>query len=203
MAKKITAASIERALGVKAGRTDKIILGNDDKPVEVTVKRTLSIAERSSMIKDIASMVFLKDADGCEQYVPYLKHFAYDFNIVNYFTNITLPEDATKTWEFIDNTGIAILVSDKVGGCYIADIIRDANELIEYKKSELLKTSKLDTLLESIADVINALKKKIETLDVADISEFLQDHAPELKDELADLLKSIKAPKEALEKSAE
>ena len=187
---KITAANIIKAMGL--GDDKKILLtcGTMDDTIEILVKPRLSLLERANMIQDILSMVFMTSPDGVVTYHPEFKRFAFEYEIVNYFTDISLPVNSDKAWEFLDRTHIAARIAGTVHDGYIAEIIAEANEMIEYRKQELLKRSKLDQVLDGLVDVLGAAQNKTENLDLGQIIAYAQANAPELKEKLDALLRS-------------
>lgn len=188
--KKITVASMMRAMNADKQNKDIMTIGEGEDQFKVTVKKKLNLHERADMVSSIVDMVWARDENDNEVFAPYLRKFAYDFNILNYFTDIPLPDDMDKVWEFIDNTNITVMVIDFVGGGYIDNIIREANEAIEYRKAKALKRSKLDNILDSLSDVISAVSNKTQNLDVNGILDLTQAYAPELKGEVENIIRS-------------
>ena len=83
---KITLKAIREALGEKPENTTTFTIGTQDNTVEVIVKKTLSLDERRDMVNGIVDMLFVNDTENGEQYCPFLKKFAFEYNIVTYFT---------------------------------------------------------------------------------------------------------------------
>lgn len=189
-AKKITIASMMKAMEINKNNKDALVIGEGENQVEVIVKKKLTLFERADMVNSIVSMVWSQDENGTEMYAPYLRKFAYDFNILNYFTNIQLPDDMDKIWEFVDNADIAGMVIDFVGGGYIENIIREANEAIEYRKAEILKRSKLDNIFDSLSGIMKAVGDKTQNLDMNGMLELVEKYAPELKGEFNKILQA-------------
>jgi hypothetical protein len=186
--KKITATSIFDAIGVKERNSDKLIIGEGENQIEIAVRKKLSLTRRADMVNSIVNMVWYQDEDGNDVLAPYLRKFAYEFNILNYFTNIALPDDMEKVWDLIDNTDIAGAVMDFVGHGYIENIIREANEAIEYRKSENLKRSKIDTILTSLGGIVKSVGQETENLDAGGIIGLVERFAPELKDKFKNIV---------------
>lgn len=189
-AKKITTVNILKAMELGENRALSFTCGSGEGAVEVLVKPRLPLLERQSMVGDIADMVFISNEEGDVTYCPGFKKFAVEYEIINYFTNITLPVDSEKAWEFLEKTGIAARVADVLPDGYVVEIVTDANELIEYRKQELLKRSKFDAVLDNIADVVKAVGAKTEGIELPQILEYVQKNAPELKGEVEQLIKS-------------
>ena len=187
---KITAANIMKAMCLEDEKKTVLACGMNEDTVEISVKPRLSLPERANMIQDILSMVFITSTDGAVIYHPEFKRFAFEYEIVNYFTDISLPVNSDKAWEFLDRTGIANRIANTVRDGYIIEIITEANEMIEYRKQELLKRSKLDQVLDGLVDVLGAAQSKTENLDLGQIIAYAQENAPELKEKLDALLRS-------------
>lgn len=185
--KGVEASAVLKAIGVD-NDVQILTIGEGENRVEVIVKKRLSLGERADMVDSIASMVCSQNESG-DFFAPYLRKFAYDFNVLNYFTNIKLPDDMNKVWELVDGTDIAARVIDALGrNTCVQSIIHEANELIEHRKNALLKKTKVDTLLDTVIDIAHGVKSSTDGLDTAGIVELAQQYAPELKDKLKELL---------------
>lgn len=199
--KKITAAHIERAMGIEKEKTAKLIIGEGENAVEVTVKKTLSLYERSNIVEDIVSMIFMTGDDGEEIYAPYMMKFAFGFNILNYFTNIPLPADINKVWEFMQNTDIVRQVIAKLDDGYITPIIREIDELTEFKKNKIVNRSKFDDLAGALVELINGIKAIASDVDLGELLDKMKENAPEIADgKMGEILAGFS---EAMQKTTE
>lgn len=187
---KITAANIVKAMALEDTKSVALVCGKGENAIEISVKARLSLPERASMIQDILEMVFITSPEGIVVYHPEFKKFAFEYEIVNYFTDISLPVNGDKAWDFLERTQIASRIVGVVRDNYIGEIISEANEMIEYRKEELLKKSKLDHVLDSFLELLGTAQGKTENLDISQIIAYAQENAPELKDKLDNLLRS-------------
>lgn len=187
---KITAANIVKAMALEDTKSVALVCGKGENAIEISVKARLSLPERASMIQDILEMVFITSPEGIVVYHPEFKKFAFEYEIVNYFTDISLPVNGDKAWDFLERTQIASHIVGVVRDNYIGEIISEANEMIEYRKEELLKKSKLDHVLDSFLELLGTAQGKTENLDISQIIAYAQENAPELKDKLDNLLRS-------------
>lgn len=188
-AKKITATNI--TIATKREPTPiSIVYGDGDDAIVVPVKSYISLTERMSMVRDIAEMAFVAGDDGEIEYVPSIRKFAIDYEIVNYFTDIALPSSTDAIWRFFEATGIAQDIANALPCGYIADIIGEADELIEYRKQALLKKSKLDGVLDSVLGLVDTVGKKTENVDFSQILSYVQTNNPELAGEVEQIIKT-------------
>ena len=186
---KLTAASIAKAMRLAEEEALTITLGADEDTVEISVKPSLSITDRIAIVDDIVDMVFIDRGNGV-QYLPTLKRFAIEYNIVSYFTDIKLPSDSNKAHKFLERSDIVSKIEKLLPYDYLGDIIADACEAIEYRAQELLKRSKFDDCIDRIIDVIKALNLKINDIDISEIVDFVNKNAPEFKGQLEQLITS-------------
>lgn len=184
---KITAASIAKAMGLIDANPTIITCGMKDDTVEIPVKTHLSVSERAMMVSDITNMVFITDDNGT-RYCPAFKKFAIEYNIVSYFTEVSLPADSNKACKFLEQSGLANRIAQALPEGYVVGVIGDANEAIEYRKQELLKKSKLDDLLDKVLGVIQALSDKTDGIDLPQIMEYVEKNMPEFKGQLEQLI---------------
>lgn len=183
---KITATTIAKAMELARNNSSTLLVGKGDSAVEILVKTRLSLSERAMMISDIVNMVFISDTDEIKYY-PEFRKFAFDYNIINYFTNITLPADSDKASVFLETTGIANQIA-QTSPDYIANIIDDAREAIEYRKQELIKKNKLDNVIDGVLGIVKSLNKETENIDLPQIMEFISEYMPEFKGQVEHLI---------------
>lgn len=184
---KITAASIAKAMGLIDAKTATITCGMKGDTVEIPVKTHLSVSERAMMVSDITNMVFIADENGT-RYCPAFKKFAIEYNIVAYFTDVTLPSDSNKACKFLEQSGLADRIVRVLPDGYVVEIVTEANEAIEYHKQELLKRSKLDELIDGILGVVQALSDKTQGIELPQIMEYVEKNMPEFKGQLEQLI---------------
>ena len=198
---KITAKMVEEAVGYVCEPFVEIALGEGDNEVRVEVKKRLTLSERSGMVQDIVKMVF-RDVDGEETYAPYLRKIAYDYNILHYFTNVTLPLDANKICEFVDNTDFVQTVMDAVGSYYVSDILRDANDLIEYKKDKLARRTKMDDFMDILVGFLKTMSDRTSDDKIGEmLSEAVSKVVGEAVDsgEISEVIEAMRVGRESAE----
>lgn len=188
--KTISLKAIKDAFGDKyEGQPIVITFGEGENAVDVLVKNHLTIGERRQMVDSIVDMLFYEDEDGVTHYDASLKNLAYDLHIVSYLTNVSLPLEADKIWEFLSRTQIALRVSNALPEGFVASIISAANEMIEFKKSQIIKQNKLDGILSGAAGLMKSISGKLEGADGEAIVAYLEKNVPEFKEKLSEVLK--------------
>lgn len=193
---KITAVAIAKAMELLDVNPAVLKYGEGEGAIEVVVKPRLTLSERAMLVADVVNMVFI-DIGGELKYCPAFREFAINFNIVTYFTGITMPADSDKACKFLERSGFAQKITQTLPEEYVAGIISDAIEAIEYRKQELLKKSKLDDILGNILGVIGAIRDKTEGIELPQIMEYIEKNIPEFKGEIEQLISTQAAVDEA------
>jgi tRNA A37 methylthiotransferase MiaB len=187
--KKIKASAIVDAMGTSDVQHVVLTIGTGENQMEIQVKTYLPLIDRVSMTQDIVDAVFVEAADGNVDYYPSLTRFAIEYAIVNRFTNISLPSNSKSAWEFLDTTKIVDRIFELPVGGYIAEIVLEAKDLIQFRKTQLSKRSKLDDLIDSIGDVMKTINAKTQNAGFSDIVGALKEYMPEFKDDIEKLIK--------------
>lgn len=198
MAKKITAKKIMKALADREAGHISVNFGSDENPVEVTVKPYLKLEEILSLIRDVEEVVFPEDEFGGIQYIPGVEEFACEYAIVEYFTNIELPDNAEDAWTFLRSTRAIHKIEHAVGETFYY-VERSLRNAINHRKEQLLKKSKLDDVLDGISSLVSAVKEKTDNIDLAQIMDYLNESNPALKGELEEFIRAQMAEEDPAE----
>lgn len=192
MAKKTknTATKITKALNSTNENIKSFYIGDGEDKIEVHYKENLSLIEMTAMVNSVLGFVFLiaSEEDDDMEYHPEFTNFAIEHGVINYFTDVVLPANADKAHEFLRKTNIASIVRS-----YIPEAVEEMTNVsvaaIEYKKQQMLKKSKFDSLLDGITSLISSLNGYTENIKIEDIaSQF-----PDLKEQLSTFLKTSTA----------
>lgn len=151
---------------VSVNKIDKIIDFNyvDPKPIDIKVDDEiitievlpyLTLKERGQFVIDVADSVFINGT-----YAPYMLNFAYNFFLLQYCTNMTMPKDAEKVNRLIQTTTVADQVEEIVGDKYLYS---DCLDMIEYRKNAYLKNNKADEFIGSLTALVDNLNKIAES----------------------------------------
>ena len=184
---KITAVTIAKAMELVDFSPVTIKCGNGDNAIEIPVKPRLTLSERATMVSDIVNMLFI-GIDDDVRYCPAFKKFAIEFNIVTHFTDVHMPIDSDKAYNFLERSDLAHRIIQELPDGYVDDIISDAMEAIEYRKQELLKKSKLDEILDSVLGVAHAIRDKTQNIEIPQIMEYIEKYMPEFKGQIEQLI---------------
>lgn len=148
--------------------------------IKFNYKEKLSYSELVYLIGKIADDCFTENGD----YLPYFYDYLLMQSIILGFTDIELPDDVDERYAFIYDNKINELFElytsdeDKISIDHRQiDFISDnSHELVEYRKENLLKQSKVDDLLDELnnelTSFIKKMSKKFEGLNLEDLKGF-------------------------------
>lgn len=187
---KITAVAVAKAMNLQDD--EKILLAiynehSEDPAMVIPINPRISLMERTKMVSDIVDMVFISDENGT-RYCPAFQTFAIEYNIVNYFTDVSLPADPNKASKFLEMTNLANRITELLPDDYVEDIISAIVNAIEYRKQEILKETKLDSLIGNVLNLIQTLNQKVKEADISQIMEFIEKNMPEFKGQVEQLI---------------
>lgn len=187
---KITAVAVARAMDLQDDEKISLAIYNEhseDPAMVIPVNPRISLMERTKMVSDIVDMVFISDENGT-RYCPAFQTFAIEYNIVNYFTDVSLPADPNKASKFLEMTNLANRITQLLPDDYVEDIISAIVNAIEYRKQEILKETKLDSLIGNVLNLIQTLNQKVKEADISQIMEFIEKNMPEFKGQVEQLI---------------
>lgn len=139
---------------------------------ELVIKKLISLPEMISFVNSSVDACF---SDGSETYIPEVKDFVIKANIIDYYTNISSPEDFNSRYSFVYN------LWDLVG----EDIVKriNASQINEIQKS-------INTKIESRLDYINSAENMIKKYSKV-FSQFVEDIENSINiDDFLELLKN-------------
>lgn len=129
MAKKVKRISInalEQAVADYYIKTGTI----DWRDIEIDIKHTLSLEEMLTFVDSVVRSCFPGEDGG---YIPEIKRFVIKCNIINMYTNVSLPANTDKKYELICNMDDLIgLVLENVNRRQFDEIVESIDEKIDY-----------------------------------------------------------------------
>lgn len=145
-----------------------------------------TLSQKMEMVDDIVHGV-INDTVG---YEPILFDYFVTVTLVNNLTDITLPESFAESADFIEKTHIGQVIQKAVN---VKDVIDAAERKVDFERSKLVNTSKLDELFEVLISIANKYSSTLENLDAEDFMNKLQNVAELAKMPQDDVVRGILA----------
>lgn len=97
--------------------------------LEIAVKKSLSFSEMVNFVDGAVKSCFLEDTN---IFMPELRSFAIRFGIIEYYTNIELPDNIQEQYHFLMHSDIPDIVIEAVDKVQFKDIVRSIDQKIEH-----------------------------------------------------------------------
>lgn len=155
--------------------------GSDDIPVSmqlvewnglnIEVTHTLSIKDAFSLVQDVVDMSFLEDGT----YAPEVTDFAMRAGVIDYYTNIDLPEKMEDRYRLVYSLPINEVVIEHINRTQFEVICDAAERRIEMlcDTDVLAMRERINTLLDALDELAGNADKlfgSVQTGDIAKLS---------------------------------
>ncbi len=124
--------------------------------VEIIVKHNLSLSEVIAFTKSVVEGIMDLKTDDIEYCY---KDFVIAINMLSYYTNIRLPDNLEKQYEFITNSNIVDKVREKINEVQYWHILDAVDEQIAFEKDKMICQFKAET--QNYIEEIKAEAEKI------------------------------------------
>lgn len=145
---------------LKATEKNPVALNIGD--TEITVYQTISLENFAKFVKSVAEIVFT------EKYQPYFREVAFDYNVIDYFTDINLENvSVSDFWNFFTSEEMDKILSE-IPAYVIYNLDVAITNLVDYKKSVSARKEALDGFLSELnitMDEISSLTENLKTDD--------------------------------------
>ena len=172
MAKKkserISVNALEEAAGVQYGETTTV----EWHGLTITVKKRLSLREMVWFVDDVADNCF-DDADGT--YYPQYEYFLTQRNVIERYTNLTLPQNIEKQYELLTVTGLFAHIVEAIDYDQYKEIVDVIGKKIEQRRQSEIEGAKrrIDEAYEKIVEITEQLNKMFAGVTPEDISKLV------------------------------
>ena len=119
--------------------------------LELIVKRNISLEDMIGYVSSVSELCF---EDETNRYMPELKDFGIRLYLINYYTNIDLPESTSKKYEFIYNTDIVQTVLNAVDPQQFNEIVQSIENKVEYMSS-----ANIEAIQKHMIEISNAIEE--------------------------------------------
>ena len=138
---------------------------------KLVVKTTLPFADMVRFVNEVVDNCFSDSGE----YLPEVKKFIIDINIVQYYSNVRLPDDVKHKYDIIIKTGIADVVRQYVDDDQFASIMRAIDDKIRSRvhTNEQLFENRLSVAMHTIESLIQNVKTSFEGISPEDVKNML------------------------------
>lgn len=145
--------------------------------IEVEMKKSLPISEVVAFVNEVATSVFQDDAG----YMPEITDFLIKANIIKRYTNLSLPSNLEKQYDFIYLSDVITFICDQINMTQLNEIVSAIQKKITYKcdtnVSAIQKqVSEVLTAFDELQNNATNLFSKVDAQDIARLTAALAEH---------------------------
>lgn len=147
---------------VKITDIDKLLDQNNEKDLEwkgltIRVKSTLPFEDMVAFVQSSTLSCF---SDDTGEYMPTSKDFVIRHALISYYTDICLPKNVHKSYDFLYRTDIVPFIIQNINEEQLSLMIKSINDKVEY-----IAQSNIEALSRQMGDIVAKFSDLEERLD--------------------------------------
>jgi len=148
--------------------------GSEGNEFEVHVKKTIDLDKMAGMVRGMADMILSGEAKSIREYMPEYTELARRFEVINYFTDFELPQDAKEIWHVLTDTTIYQDVVEKLDTAMLDNIFSAAEKLINSRRKYLESQTDFNALMDKFTSAADAFANQMQGVEVKEIVDALK-----------------------------
>jgi hypothetical protein len=151
-----------KEIRISVNQFEKFVKTIEDNDIDITLSDDLSFKVKTKIgIRDMITFVN-SVVDNCfdgDEYKPYYKKLIYAKNLISYFTNISIPLDDEKFYDWVTISGICDSVEEKLynaNSSQFHEINNTIDEMIEFRKQQIINKSPMSDLFATIDNIVSS-----------------------------------------------
>ena len=140
--------------------------------VDVTVRKTITLAEMLGMVRDIVTSCYDED----QKYLPEVFDFAAAVSLLSRYANIDMPGDIEEQYALVVGTDLYSMIAGEVNQRQLDQILEAARAHIEYINCEHSNfvMSRISELSESLEAVAGRVKDVFDGVNAEDLQNVIK-----------------------------
>ena len=132
--------------------------------LEITIKKTLSLTEVIKFVEDVAETCFAEETN---DYIPEVRDFAIKSNVLEMYTNLSLPKSNDARYALIYQTDVFDEIIKYINTAQFDEMCDSINEKLKYRSSNLLAkfNEQINDVLGSVEELGNNISNIFEGID--------------------------------------
>lgn len=114
---------------IEAVRVPDVTTAIEYHGVTLNVRERISFPEMLSFVNTVADSCFTLEGE----YAPQVDMFAFKSNVIDFFTDVELPEDLAERYKLVMMTDLYSVVTENVYEAQLDDMRDSVSKLVEYK----------------------------------------------------------------------
>ena len=140
--------------------------------LQVVIKKNLSLEEMMTFANSVVKSCF-DQASGA--YMPEVKDFAIRANVLDMYTNFTLPKDLSKQYDMVIRSGAVEMVLNYINYTQFNELVKAIDSKLQNTADANIQAfiTKLDNVTTAFSDMQTEMEKMFSGVDTEDIGKLV------------------------------
>lgn len=140
--------------------------------LQVVIKKNLSLEEMLTFVNSVVKSCFDQTSGA---YMPEVKDFAIRANVLDMYTNFTLPKNLGKQYDMVVQSGVVEMVLDHINQVQFNELLKAIGSKLQNTADANIQAfiSKLDNVTTAFSDMQTKVEKMFSGVDAEDISKLV------------------------------
>lgn len=140
--------------------------------LQVVIKKNLSLEEMMTFANSVVKSCF-DQASGA--YMPEVKDFAIRANVLDMYTNFTLPKDLDKQYDMVIRSGAVEMVLNYINYAQFNELVKAIDSKLQNTADANIQAfiTKLDNVTTAFSDMQTEMEKMFSGVDTEDIGKLV------------------------------
>lgn len=140
--------------------------------LQVVIKKSLSLEEMMTFANSVVKSCF-DQASGA--YMPEVKDFAIRANVLDMYTNFTLPKDLGKQYDMVVQSGAVEMVLNYINYAQFNELVKAIDSKLQNTADANIQAfiTKLDKVTTAFSDMQTEMEKMFSGVDTEDIGKLV------------------------------
>lgn len=140
--------------------------------LQVVIKKNLSLEEMMTFANSVVKSCF-DQASGA--YMPEVKDFAIRANVLDMYTNFTLPKDLSKQYDMVIRSGAVEMVLNYINYAQFNELVKAIDSKLQNTADANIQAfiTKLDNVTTAFSDMQTEMEKMFSGVDTEDIGKLV------------------------------
>lgn len=139
---------------------------------ELVIKHSLSFHEMLKFVDSVVKSCFLQDTG---DFTPEIKEFAIRSNLVDMYTNVSLPDPLEHQYQLLYQTDIIDTITENIDEEQYFGMIRAINDKLDHlakARIEMLQ-KKFDEAVTAVNGIVESMSGLVDGLEAGDLKKFV------------------------------
>lgn len=140
--------------------------------LQVVIKKNLSLEEMMTFANSVVKSCFDQSSGA---YIPEVKDFAIRANVLDMYTNFTLPKDLGKQYDMVVQSGAVEMVLNYINCVQFNELVKAIDSKLQNTADANIQAfiTKLDNVTTAFSDMQTEMEKMFSGVDTEDIGKLV------------------------------